>query len=323
MLSLNQASNGKQKSYLMTKKDQAPRPRSPRGNPLGKIPSKFVIQPSNSPAAAAQVAAQAFGDTTNSFGPKLSQLEPAVQHFTAPTKPVGAIVPQSTMYVPFRSTSQAPHLPASPGTRRNLVPAKSEPEAMGNEYMRRKQFKLAARAYTEALKSDGRNPTVYRNRAAAFANLGLWEDCSRDTEAVVNLMPNNRKAMLRHKAVSDYMDNFNTSKAGGYDRQNLTVCNLLMPEEFTANNFTQRLNFKQTFKPAKVRTLTDPLHPVFYETGAPTTEPLAWARGKGSRYFWETQMTSPEARGKHKNDAGGANPGDGWTVNPEPTTIKY
>jgi len=315
-------SNGKQKSFLITRKEQAARPRSPRGNPHGKIPSKFVITPSSSPAAAAQVAAQAFGDTTNSFGPKLAQLEPAPDHFTAPTYPSGAVVPNSTTYVPFRSTSQSVHLPASPGTRRNLVPAKSEPEAMGNEYMRRKQFKNAAKAYTEALKSDPRNPTLYRNRAAAFAHVGLWSDAVKDTETVVSLMPNNRKAMLRHKAVVDYIENFNTSQAPGYDRQNLTVAHLLMPEEFTANNYTQRLNFQPTLKPAKVRTLTDPLHPSFYEEGAPVTEPLKWARGKGSRYFWETQLTSPEARAKHKFSDGN-NPGEGWTVNPEPTTIKY
>jgi len=316
-------SNGKQKSYLFNKKDQAPRSRSPRGNPTGKIPSKFVVQPSSSPAAAAQVAAQAFGDTTNSFGPKLSQLSPAPEHFTAPKKPVGAVVPHSTMYVPFRSTSQAPHLPTSPGTRRNLVPAKSEPEAMGNEYMRRKQYKLAAKAYTEAMKSDPRNPTLFRNRAAAFGALGLWNDCVKDTETVVTLMPNNRKAMLRHKAVADYIDNFETNKSPGYERQNLTVVHLLMPEEFSANNFTQRLNFQPSLKPAKVRTLTDPLHSSFFEGGAPVTEPLSWARSKGPRYFWETQLTNPESRLKHKNKSGGCNPGDGWTVNPQPTTINY
>merc|ERR1712159_952254 len=86
-------------------------------------------------------------------------------------------------------------------------------------FMRRKQYKKAAQAYSQALKSDPRNATLYRNRAAAFACLGLWDDCVKDTETVVSLMPNNRKAMLRHKAVCDYMDNYNVSKGAGYDRQ--------------------------------------------------------------------------------------------------------
>jgi len=270
------------------------------------------------------MAAQAFGDTTMSFGPKLAPLSPAREHFMAPVRPVGAIVENTTIYVPFRSTSSAPHLPTSPGTRRNLVPAKSEPEAMGNEYMRRKQYKNAAMAYTEAMKSDSKNSTLYRNRAAAFAHLGLWEDVVKDTEMVVRLMPNNRKAMLRHKAVVDYLDNFNAHKGPGYDRQNITIAHLLTQEEFTANDFSERLNFKQSLKPPKVMSSTDPVPPAFYEQGSPATEPLSWAKARGSRYFWETQLTSPEARAKHKTGGHtGNNPGNGWTVNPSPTTIKY
>lgn len=317
-----QGSHGVQQSYLIAKLDQAPHPATPPGNPLGKIPSKFVVKPSSSPAAAAQIAAQAFGDTTRSFGPRLQRLEPAEQHFVVPEKPSGTIVPKSTVYVPFRTTSHAPHLPTSPGTRRNLVPAKTEAEAMGNEFLRRKQYKEAAKAFSEAMKSDPRNPTLFRNRAAAFAAMGLWKDCVKDTESVVSLMPNNRKAMLRHKAVVDFLTNFNQSRTPGYDRQNLTILSLLMPEEFTGNSFSERLTYKKSLKPPKVRTLTDPMPSTFYEQGAPTSEPLKWAQGRGSRYFWETQLTSPEARKKHRNSSA-MNPGDGWTVNPEPTVIRY
>jgi len=193
---------------------------------------------------------------------------------------------------------------------------------MGNEFLRRKDYKEAVKCYSEALKNDPRNPTLYRNRAASFAALGLWKDCESDTATVVTLMPNNRKAMLRHKAVVDFQGNYNCTRGPGYDRQNLTIVHLLTPEEFTGNNYSSRLTFKTSLKPAKVRTLTDPMPATFFENGAPTTEPLQWAKSRGSRYFWETQLTSPEARNKHK---GGAmrNPGDGWTVNPHPTTINY
>lgn len=318
-----QGTHGTEQSYLRGREQQQQRLRTPPGNKQGRIPSKFVVKPSSSPAAAAQAAAQAFGDTTRAFGAKLSQLEPAPQHFTVPAHPSGVIVPNTSKYVPFRSTSKAPHLPASPGTRHNLVPAKSEAEAMGNEYMRRKNFKAAAAAYSEALSSDPRNPTLFRSRAAAFASLGLWKDCEKDTAMVVNLMPNNRKAMLRHKAVVDFQNNFNQTRGPGYDRQNLTVINLLTPEEFTANQYTDRLTAKISMKPPKVRTLTDPMPAAFYENGSPTTEPLQWAQSRGSRYFWETQLTSPEARKKYRGKPGSGNPGEGWTVNPEPTTIRY
>jgi len=219
-------------------------------------------------------------------------------------------------------TSSAGGLPTTPGTRRNLVPAKSEAEATGNEYFRRKKYKAAAQAYSAAIKTDPRNPTLFRNRAAIFGQLGLWKDCAKDTATVVSLMPNNRKAMLRHKAVVDYQNNFNQTRGPGYDRQNLTIVSLLTPEEFTANAFSERLTYKQTFKPAKANSVTDPKPSSWYEQGSPVAEPLKWAQGRGSRYFWETQLTSPESRKKHKH-SDIMNPGDSWTVNPEPTMIRY
>merc|ERR1712072_1553772 len=193
---------------------------------------------------------------------------------------------------------------------------------MCNELFRRKNYKGAAKAYAAAIKTDPRNPTLLRNRAAVFASLGLWKDCAKDTEAVVGLMPNNRKAMLRHKAVIDFVANFNGRKNPGYDRQNLTIVNLLTPEEFTANHFTERLTYKNSFKPPRPRSVVDPKPPSWYEQGSPVAEPLQWAQSRGSRYFWESQLTSPEARKKHKA-SNKMNPGDSWTANPEPTTIKY
>merc|ERR1719313_2156857 len=82
-----QGSHGKEVSYLQNGKEQLPRVRTPPGNPQGKIPSKFVVKPSSSPAAAAQIAAQAFGDTTRSFGPRLNRLEPSEEHFVVPEHP--------------------------------------------------------------------------------------------------------------------------------------------------------------------------------------------------------------------------------------------
>merc|ERR1712167_265461 len=108
----------------------------------------------------------AFGDTTRSFGPMLQRLQPAREHFVVPPKPSGNVVPGTTTYVPNRMTSSARGLPSTPGTRRNLVPAKSEAEATGNELFRRKKYKAAAQAYSAAIKTDPRNSTLFRNRAA-------------------------------------------------------------------------------------------------------------------------------------------------------------
>jgi len=212
------------------------------------------------------------------------------------------------------------------GFRRTMDKFKSEQEGMiaDSEAMKKQgNAYFTFGCYTQAMKGDPRNPTLYINRGAALARVSKWEDCVKDTQTVVALMPNNRKAMVRHKAVVDYLSNFNDMRNPGYDRQNITIANLLTPEEFTCHDFTERANFKQSLKPAKVRTLTDPVPKSFYEGGAPSNEPLKWARERGSRYFWETQGTSPEARAKHRSGGMSTNPGTGWTVNPEPTVIRY
>jgi len=106
-----QGTNGAQKSHLWTRKDQVPRVRTPPGNRQGKIPSKFVVKPSSSPAAAAQIAAQAFGDTTRSFGPRLQRLQPADEHFVVEDSPNGSMCPGRR---PMSHSAQPRKPPTSP-----------------------------------------------------------------------------------------------------------------------------------------------------------------------------------------------------------------
>merc|ERR1711970_1142142 len=113
-------------------------------------------------------------------------------------------------------------------------------EAHANELIRRKQYKQAVECLNQAIMNDPRNPTLYRNRAAALWQLAKFEEARRDTAKVCELMPNNRKAMIRHKTVGDYLANYHECTRGS-DRGNITVGQLLMPEEFSAHNYTDRL----------------------------------------------------------------------------------
>lgn len=286
---------GATQSLQVNLRDQAPRLRTPPPNRDLQIPSKFIPDPS---ATAEQTRTAAFGDTTRSFGPSIAPLTCSQHHFVVPKPMTGDVLPGTTHYVPRRGTSEAPHLPTSPGTRRNLTPAKSDAEERANQHMRQREYKAAVRCYSEALRNDSRNANLYRNRAAANAQLAKFDQVLEDTQKVCQLMPNNRKAIIRHKAVVDYLNNYHECKPGS-DRANLTVAQLLMPEEFSSHNFTTRLTTQLDTRPRSIPTAVDPVHPSFYEKGAPTSEPLIVAQRRGARYFWETQSTSPENRTKH------------------------
>jgi len=315
-----QSKFGVTQSFKNSRSNQRPRVRPGVPNRDMKIPSKFVPDPS---FTFEQTRTAAFGDTTNSFGPHVNPLQCSPDHFTVPKPMMGHVGSATGHYVPRRGTSEAAHLPASPGTRRNLTPAKSEHEHVGNDALVKSNFKVAVAAYTAAIEQDPRNPMLYRNRAAAYAQLSQFLKAQKDTEMVCQLMPNNRKAMIRHKSVCDYLQNYANHEPGS-DRSNLTVAHLLMPEEYTGHKYTSRLTTQWNTRPVPVPTRVDAKPAKFFEKGAPSSEPLAWAKRQGSRAFWETQRTNPEARQKHQ---GGAQhclaPGNNWSVNPAPTTTDY
>merc|ERR1712010_33228 len=311
---------GETQSFKANLSNQAPRLRPPPPNPGMKIPSKFIPDPS---ATMEQTLTAAFGDTTRSFGPHIMPLQCSPNHFTVPKPMTGECLMGTTQYIPRRGTSEAEHLPSSPGTRRNLTPAKSQAEEVANGLIRSKQYKQAVQCLTQAISGDPRNPVLYRNRAASLWQLARFEEAQRDTNKVCELMPNNRKAMLRHKAVCDYLENYHQCTPGS-DRGNITVGQLLMPEEFSAHNYTQRLTTQWNTRPVPIPTRVDAHPPSFYEKGSPTSEPLVWAQQRGSRGFWDTQLTSPEGRFKfvHGGKRGG-NIGSNWNSNPSPTTVKF
>ena len=56
------------------------------------------------------------------------------------------------------------------------------------------------------------------------------------------------QAMIRHKSVCDYLQNYANHEPGS-DRSNLTVAHLLMPEEYTGHKYTSRLTTQVNIDP--------------------------------------------------------------------------
>ncbi|XP_070406953.1 sperm-associated antigen 1 isoform X3 [Nothobranchius furzeri] len=89
--------------------------------------------------------------------------------------------------------------------RQKLLLANREKDK-GNEAFRAKDFKEAVTYYSRSLSIL---PTVgaYNNRAQAEINLSRWHDAMRDCQQVLELDPDNKKALLRRATVHNHMGN--------------------------------------------------------------------------------------------------------------------
>ncbi|WCJ18718.1 Glutamyl-tRNA(Gln) amidotransferase subunit A [Euphorbia peplus] len=67
----------------------------------------------------------------------------------------------------------------------------------GNAAFKGKQWNKAASYYTEAIKLNGTNPTYYGNRAAAYLELGCFQQAEEDCTRAISLDKKNVKAYLR------------------------------------------------------------------------------------------------------------------------------
>ncbi|KAJ9159117.1 hypothetical protein P3X46_024643 [Hevea brasiliensis] len=67
----------------------------------------------------------------------------------------------------------------------------------GNAAFKGKQWNKAANYYTEAIKLNGKNATYYCNRAAAYLELGCFQQAEEDCSKAISLDKKNVKAYLR------------------------------------------------------------------------------------------------------------------------------
>ncbi|KAC9177482.1 hypothetical protein E3N88_46236 [Mikania micrantha] len=78
----------------------------------------------------------------------------------------------------------------------------------GNEFFKAGNYLKAAAIYTQAIKKDPSNPTLYSNRAAAFLNLVKLQKALIDAETTISLNPSWDKGYFRKGCVLEAMERF-------------------------------------------------------------------------------------------------------------------
>nr|KJB32063.1 hypothetical protein B456_005G221100 [Gossypium raimondii] len=73
----------------------------------------------------------------------------------------------------------------------------------GNAAFKGKQWNKAVNYYTEAIKLNGTNATYYNNRAAAYLELGCFQQAEEDCNKAISLDKKNVKAYLRRGTARD------------------------------------------------------------------------------------------------------------------------
>ncbi|KAL8260177.1 hypothetical protein R6Q59_028130 [Mikania micrantha] len=93
-----------------------------------------------------------------------------------------------------------------------MAESESKPEAslkdQGNEFFKAGNYLKAAAIYTQAIKKDPSNPTLYSNRAAAFLNLVKLQKALIDAETTISLNPSWDKGYFRKGCVLEAMERF-------------------------------------------------------------------------------------------------------------------
>lgn len=83
----------------------------------------------------------------------------------------------------------------------------------GNEFFKAGNYLKAAALYTQAIKKDPSNPTLYSNRAAAFLNLVKLSKALSDAETTISLKPNWEKGYFRKGCILEAMERYEDATA--------------------------------------------------------------------------------------------------------------
>ncbi|KAI7757993.1 hypothetical protein M8C21_018714 [Ambrosia artemisiifolia] len=90
--------------------------------------------------------------------------------------------------------------------------AETKPEVSlkdeGNAFFKAGNYLKAAALYTQAIKKDPSNPTLYSNRAAAFLNLVKLQKALSDAETTISLNPSWEKGYFRKGCVLEAMERY-------------------------------------------------------------------------------------------------------------------
>ncbi|KAK9725503.1 hypothetical protein RND81_05G148700 [Saponaria officinalis] len=78
----------------------------------------------------------------------------------------------------------------------------------GNQFFKAGNYLKAAALYTQAIKLDPNNPTLYSNRAAAFLNLVKLTKALADAEMTIRLSPDWEKGYFRKGCILEAMERY-------------------------------------------------------------------------------------------------------------------
>nr|GMD75615.1 serine/threonine-protein phosphatase 5 [Ipomoea batatas]GMD81743.1 serine/threonine-protein phosphatase 5 [Ipomoea batatas] len=78
----------------------------------------------------------------------------------------------------------------------------------GNEFFKAGNYLKAAALYTQAIKKDPSNPTLYSNRAAAFLHLVKLNKALADAEMTISLKPDWEKGYFRKGCILEAMERY-------------------------------------------------------------------------------------------------------------------
>ncbi|GMH19989.1 hypothetical protein Nepgr_021830 [Nepenthes gracilis] len=102
------------------------------------------------------------------------------------------------------SESGAAAVPSETGTGGGETSLKDQ----GNEFFKAGNYLKAAALYTQAIKKDPNNPTLYSNRAAAFLHLVKLNKALADADMTITLNPNWEKGYFRKGCVLEAMGQY-------------------------------------------------------------------------------------------------------------------
>ncbi|WOH12804.1 hypothetical protein DCAR_0832312 [Daucus carota subsp. sativus] len=83
----------------------------------------------------------------------------------------------------------------------------------GNAFFKAGNYLKAAALYTQAIKKDPSNATLYSNRAAAFLHLVKLQKALADAETTISLNPNWEKGYFRKGCVLEAMERYDEASA--------------------------------------------------------------------------------------------------------------
>ncbi|TYH29632.1 hypothetical protein ES288_A01G027500v1 [Gossypium darwinii] len=83
----------------------------------------------------------------------------------------------------------------------------------GNEFFKAGNYLKAAALYTQAIKQDPSNPTLYSNRAAAFLHLVKLNKALADAETTITLKPQWEKGYFRKGCILEAMERYEDALA--------------------------------------------------------------------------------------------------------------